>query len=271
MFHCDVRFQRYTRAIQRVWDGRFNDTIGNWQSFGWWAAVVVLFGFLTIFPIMTVSNSLHPFPYLREVYCPRVGDCIPFLRPEWPLPAWYWFHLLLALVGLFAGLMTQWGYRRRRWCLAWWVYLIYLFSITFILASIFEGVLFVGLQGSPMPTALVGYGVPVIYTLWFTATLLSLVHPLWRGERLDFRPPPLKLQAGAGGAAASLGILGVALGRLLNEMPHGNWGYLIFGVIGVPWMMHLSIRGGMQSLFVLAPWRIVMEAEAGMAVLEEEE
>jgi len=262
MFHCDARFQQHTQAVHRVWDWRFNTTIGNWGNPGWWGAAIMFFGFFLFLPIMAVSNNLHPFPYLREVYCPKVGDCISFLRRDWPLPAWYWFHLGLNLAAFPSGLVTQWGYRRRRWCLAWWAYMVYLFSSMFLVfITMAEIGLFVGLAGSPIPTALVGYGIPVIYTVWFFSTLLPPIRRLWRGERLDFRPPPLKLQVGLGSTAALLGIVGVALGRMFGEMPHGNWGYFAVGVIGTPWLMYLSIHYGMQSLLTLAPWRIVLEAE----------
>ena len=270
MFHCDSRFQQYTQAIRHAWEWRFNKTIGNWGDLRWWGAVVGFFLLFATLPIMAVSDRFPPFPYLRDVYCPRVGDCIPFLRRDWPLPIWAWFHLLLALVAILSAFVTQWGYRRKHWCPAWWAYLVYIFSSLFIFATMAEFGLFVGLSGSPIPTALVGYGIPVIYTFWFLGAWLPSMRRLWRGERPDFRPPPLQLQAGAGSAVALLGILGVALGNLLGEMPHGNWGYFAVGIIGVPWMMYLSIRGGMQSLLTLAPWRIVQEAEAAKKALSEE-
>ncbi len=265
MWRCDSGFQQHMDTVRRVWSVRFNKSIGNWKSFLWWLGFPVLLGVLVGMPLIAIdyenlynSSLLSPLPYLQQRYCPQVGDCITFLH-RWPLPAWYWLHLVLAVVALLSALATQWGYRRRRWCVAWWAYL---FSFLFLFSTMAESGLFIGLSGSPIPTALVGYGVPMIYTVWFLGALLPPMRRLWRGERLDFRPPPLKLHAGAGGAAALLGILGVALGNLLGETPHGNWGYFAVGVIGVPWMMYLGIRGGVQSLLTLAPWRIVLEAEA---------
>lgn len=274
MFHCDWDFQRHTDTIRRIWKGFFNTTIGNWQDGWWWGGLPVFLGLMLGAPLIAIdsenlykNSQISPLPYLRQRYCPQVGDCITFLH--WPLPAWYWFHLILAFVVLLSGLVTQWGYRRKRWCLAWWAYLSYIFSAHFFFSTIAESGLFVGLSGSPIPTALVGYGVPVIYTIWFLGALLPPMRRLWRREHPGFRPSPLKLQAGAGGAAALLGILGVALGRLLGETPHGDWGYFAVGVIGVPWMMFLAIRGGKQTLLTLAPWRIVLEAEAAKEVLGE--
>jgi hypothetical protein len=111
---------------------------------------------------------------------------------------------------------------------------------------------------------------PVIYTIWFLSALLPSMRRLWRGERPDFRTQPLEWKPGTGSAAALLGFLGVALGRLLGETPHGNWGYFAVGVIGVPWMMALAIRSGVQSLLTLAPWRIVLEIEALQKKAKEE-
>jgi len=262
MFHCEARFQQHTQSIRRIWKRRFTTTIGDWGNFGWWWGVVVIFGLLLAIPLMAINNNLHPFPYLRNVYCPMVGDCIPFFRQGRSLPAWYGAHLVFAIVIFFSSLMTQWGYRHRRWCLAWWAHLMYFFSGLFVGATLLEWGLFVGVSGSPIPTALVGYGIPVIYTVWFFSALLPPMRRLWRGERLDFRPPPLKLQAGLGSTVALLGIVGVALGRMFGEMPHGKWGYFAVGVIGTPWLMYLSIHYGVKSLLTLAPWRIVLEAEA---------
>ena len=260
MFHCDQRFHQHAKQIRYVWEWRFNKTIGNWRSLWWWWAVVIVWGFLLILPLMAVSN-FSPFSYLRGIYCPVVGDCVTFLS-HWPLPIWYWIHFFLAFLALLSGLLTQWSYRRENWCLAWWAYLAYLFAYFYFLGVSMESIIFVGLTGAPIPQALVGYGLPIIYTIWFMGALLPTMRLLWRGEYVDFRPPPLKLQAGAGGAAALLGVLGVALGRMFGEMPNGRWGYFIIGIILVPWLMYLGIRGVVQSLLTLAPWRIVLETEA---------
>jgi len=269
MFHCDSRFQQYTNAIRRVWDSRFTKTVGNWRSLWWWG-VVVLFGFFLTLPLVAINYQRTTiFPYLQEVYCPVVRDCIPFFQERWPLPAWYWIRLTLAVLAFLSSSITQWAYRRRRWCLAWWSYLTYSFAFLYFLGTLMESALFISVSDAPILTALVGYSLPIIYTVWFLGALLPSMRRLWRGERLTFRPLPLKLQAGTGGAIALLGILGVALERMFGEAPHGNWGYFAVGVIFVLWLMYLATRDGPRLLFTLAPWRIVLEAEAAKKALHD--
>ncbi len=260
-----MRFHQYTEKIHAIWEWHFNKTIGNWQSIGWWLGFPAILGFMLTLPLVAISSgsegsTLSPMPYLRSIYCPQVNDCIVYLH-YWPLPAWYSIYLALAFLSILAGMTTQWAYRRKRWCLAWWAYMAYLFSFLYFFGALAEFGLFVGLSGAPIPIALVGYGLPIVYTVWFMGTLLPTMRLLWQGKYVDFRPPPLKLQAGAGSAAVLLGVLGVALGRMLGEMPNGHWGYFIVGVVGVPCLMYLGIRSGVESLLTLAPWRIVLEAE----------
>jgi len=268
MFYCDKRFSQRTDAIRRVWDRHFINTIGNWKSVSWWLLFPVFYGSLLSVTLIALdyenlykNAKISPFPYLREVYCPMVHDCISILG-GWLLPGWYWFHLVLVLLVFVSSLVVRLAYRKGRLCLAWWADVVYVFAFLYLFGTIAEPGIFMGLSGAPVPTALVGYGIPVIYTVWFFSALLPPMRRLWQREGLDFRPPPLKLHAGAGSAAALLGVLGVALGRMFGEMPHGNWGYFVVGIVGVPWLMYLGFRGGMQTLLTLAPWRIVLEAEA---------
>ena len=262
MFYCKS-FQKCSRRIQDVWDGRLNQTIGNWKVFTWWISTVgyALFVVFIFFAFTDEASPLGIRYYLQQVYCPAVGDCVPFWG-GWLLPAWY--EGLLFLWGLFliSGLMTRQAYQQKQWCKAWWAYLVYTFSVLYLTTLLAAGIAFIGGAGSPHFTALLGYGLPLIYTIWFTSVLLPFMRPLWRGERIAFRPPSLKLRAGAGSMVALLGIVGVALGRIFGEMPQGKWGYLIMGIIGTPWLMYLLISSGVRSLVTLAPWRIVLEAEA---------
>ena len=109
---------------------------------------------------------------------------------------------------------------------------------------------------------LVGYGILLVYSLWFIGAFVTIMRPIFKWERTTFPPPPLKLEISAGSTVAVLGLLGVALGRLLGETPQGHWGALALGLIFLPWFMGTLIREGVATLHTLAPWRIVMEFEA---------
>jgi len=264
MLGCKADFREHAEVIYRTWRANFLSTIGNWNRAAWWAASFIVFPFLIVmgtFPPF-LSREVAPVQYFREVYCPAVGDCLVSVGGA-PLPAWVFLYVFLMLAAIVSGSVTRWGYRRRRWCLAWWGYLVYKFVGTYFVIMAGEGIIFFGLEGAPIPTALVGYSLWVVYTVQFFRLLLPPMRRLWRGERIDFRPPPLVLSAGAGSAVALLGILGVALGRVFSDMPHGNWGILIFGALLTPVFVFGLSRDNVQELLTLAPWRIVLEAEAG--------
>jgi hypothetical protein len=273
MWSCDEqRFAPYHHFIQRIWDGRYRPLIEHWgrallrlNSASWFFV-----GSTFIIFASQGGNSLSLKIYLYQDYCPSIGDCIIFAGKLIPVPWWFLFHIFAALLVTVGLIVFRQGYRKGKRCLAWWGNVIMVFSYMYLFATIGENGFFVAFAGQPIPTALVGYGMPVIYTIWFLSALLPSMRRLWRGECLDFRAQPLEWKPGTGGAAALLGILGVALGRLLSETPHGNWGYFAVSVIVVPWMMALAIRDGIQSLLTLAPWRIVLEIEALQKKVKEE-
>ena len=270
MSECNPDFQPYTHEIYRTWRAYFISNIGNWNKALWWLATMLfpaLLG-LALAPLFIGSN-VSTSEYFRQVYCPIVRDCFISLKGV-PLPMWILLHASMVPTAIAAGLVAQWGYRHRCWRVAWWGYLLYTFSFFYLVATIMESSIFFGVGRAPIPTAIVGYGFWTMYTVQFLKNLLPPLQRLWRGEQIFFRPPPLKLQAGAGGAVISLGLLGVALGDVFGEIPHGNLGYLIIGILLAPWMVLGLAQEGAQRLLTLAPWRIVLEIEALQKKAKEE-
>ena len=262
MFYCDT-FQRHSRRIRHIWDTRLG-VAGNWQNRWWWASIVgylIVEGFVFLGFTAPDPNSMRIRYFLHNIYCPRVGDCV-FFGGNWSLPVWYVIDLFLWLTYIVSGLIAQWEYRRERWCGSWWALLFHAFSMVWLFVGIGKAVILMGISGAPIPTAIVGYGMLAVYTIWFTIALLPSMHLLWQGKQVAFRPLPLKLRAGLGGTVGLLGMVGVVLGQILNEIPHGNWGYFIVGIVGSVWLMYVLIPAGARRLVMLAPWRIVLEAEA---------
>ena len=170
MFYCDDSFRKHSQGVRRIWDPMFSKGIrGNWRS-RWWLGIILYFivdGFIFLAFTAPDPNSMRIRYFLHNIYCPRVRDCV-FFGGNWSLPAWYLIDLFLWLTYIVSGLIAQWGYQRERWCEAWWIFLAYMFSATYVLIGMGKGIILAGLSGTPIPTAIVGYGMLAVYTIWFT-------------------------------------------------------------------------------------------------------
>ena len=274
MWSCgEQRFAPYHHFIQHIWDRRYRPLMEHWGKtlLGFNSASWFLVGSTFILFASQGGRSLSLKTYLYQDYCPSIGDCVTFAGKLIPVPWWFLFHIFAALLVTVGLIVFRQGYRKGKWCLAWWGNVIVVFSYMYLFATIGEDGFIVGFAGQPIPTAIVGYGFPIIIVLWFLVSLLLPMRSLWRGERIDIRPPSVKLQAGMGSAVIVLGLLGVVLGRILSEAPHAQWGYLVMGAISTPILTRLLSRAAVEeTLLFLAPWRIVLEAKAQQGESEEE-